>query len=133
MFSGVVKLSVPISSSLPQRPQFLQRSAAFLTSARVSLRFFALRVSYAFGAFADAVAALVLAGADFFDAMVGAFLFWFWVRRRRALESSQSSRRRSTKRERISLLKTIVSRSCVMNTVAPPAAAATDIAEHVET
>ena len=46
MFSGVVKLSVPISSLGPQRPQFLQRLAAFCTSLRVSLRFFASRVSY---------------------------------------------------------------------------------------
>src|SRR5215210_7907017 len=52
MSSGVVKLSVPIPSSLPQRPQFLQRSAAFLTSFRVSLRLRFSRVSTVFGALA---------------------------------------------------------------------------------
>ena len=36
----MVKFSVPISSSLPQRPQFLYFRAASLTSLRVSLRFF---------------------------------------------------------------------------------------------
>jgi hypothetical protein len=43
----------------------------------VSLRYLALRVSYAFGAFAVVFELLDRADADFFDAMRGAFLLWF--------------------------------------------------------
>src|SRR5689334_22943147 len=106
MSSAVVKLSVPISSSLPQRPQFLQRSAAFFTSARVSLRFFALRVSYGFGAFAAVLVVFDRAGADFFDAMAALSFFGFGDERRRALESSQCSLKRSTKRRAALLAST---------------------------
>src|SRR4051812_20090621 len=83
MSSGVVKFSVPISSSLPQRPQFLQRSAAFFTSLRVSLRLRASRVSYDFGTFsAPGFFAIFvdLAAADFVaairDAPLSEFCSW---------------------------------------------------------
>src|SRR3954469_15745230 len=46
---AVTKLSVPISSFLPQRPQFLRRFAAAWTSLRVSRRCFLSIVFLIFG------------------------------------------------------------------------------------
>src|SRR6476619_6054472 len=88
MSSAVVKLSVPISSDGPQRPQFLQRSAAFCTSLRVSLRLRASRVSYTPGGFAAALV-VFLAAVFVFIAAMGAFLYVF-SGRRKACESSQA-------------------------------------------